>query len=132
MKNNSIFDSIVVSEEVKRQVDRELLILDWWIKLGDNKRDLLKHKYYHSKGQIEEIYDEETELQQILEEAFIKNNKIKNTWTKEELQEIFLGINKDNFLLWIRNRLEKVYNENPNYNHMLKLKEITDFITKNL
>lgn len=55
---------------------------------------------------------------------------IKNSYSKEELQ-IFKG-STGNHLEWIYQRLVSKHGENPNYDYMIKLKELSNWISENL
>lgn len=57
--------------------------------------------------------------------------KVKESWSKDELQ-IFNNSNNCNHLRFIYNRLVHVHNENPNFDYMLKLNDICNFIEENL
>ncbi len=65
-----------------------------------------------------------------------KNNtitikKIKDSWNKEELQ-VFKNSLNNNHLEFIYERMIHVHKENPNYDYMLKFKEIVKWIENNL
>lgn len=56
---------------------------------------------------------------------------IKNSWSRDELQ-IFKTSDGHNFLSFIRKRMLTMHNENPNYDYMIKLKELEKFVDNNL
>lgn len=58
-------------------------------------------------------------------------HSIKSSWTREELQ-IFKTSDGHNFLSFIRQRMLTIHNENPNYDYMIKLKELEKFVDNNL
>lgn len=53
---------------------------------------------------------------------------LNNVFTKNDLQ--FLKNQSGNHLKFIYNRMIEVHNENPNYDYMLKLKQISDWVDK--
>ena len=55
---------------------------------------------------------------------------IKDSWSKEELQ--FLKGSSSNHLKFIYERMAFKHKENVNYDYMIKLKEIVDWIDENL
>lgn len=56
---------------------------------------------------------------------------IKESWAREELS-IFKNSEGNNHLKFIYERMKHVHNENENYDYMLKLKSIVDFIESEL
>jgi len=53
---------------------------------------------------------------------------IKQSWNREELKFIFLNSGGKNHLEWISDRLIHVYDENPDFDYMLKLKSIYNWV----
>lgn len=55
---------------------------------------------------------------------------IKNSWSREEL-DFFKGTT-GNHIEWIYQRMINTHRENPNYDYMIKLKQISNWIKENL
>lgn len=56
--------------------------------------------------------------------------KVKDSWSRDELQ--FMKGSSGNHIEFIYQRLINVHNENPNYDYMLKLKELSNWVKENL
>lgn len=63
---------------------------------------------------------------------YITITKVKENWTKKELEEVFRNINGSNHIEWIYARMKNVHKEDENYDYMIKLKKVVDFINNEI
>jgi len=49
-----------------------------------------------------------------------------------ESNNVFINTNNQNHIRWIYERMKNKHSENPDIDYMLKLKEICDWIDKNI
>lgn len=75
-------------------------------------------------------YQERYKTIKINPDNTISIHVVKDTFTREELQ--FFKGSSGNHLEWIFERLVHKHGENPNYDYMIKLKELSNWIKEHL